>query len=296
MTGALAAAFLFGNAAPLCAADIKLETNNGKARITLRGKILRGDAEKFSALLKSARDNGISVSFLELNSQGGALLDGVKMSDIVRQAKMTTSVPELGMCASACFLIFAGGNERIMHPVSHLGVHGASDAKGQETIISGSATIMMARKFKELGVPPAVIGKMVVTPPEKTVWLTSSDLSEMGVKIVRGLSSSPTLPTTTVTTVPSGSKASQSLIAIYGAPQDPQPSQGEASPPAAAAIDRASSAGKLAEESSACRSEGRVRSRRLRKCRTVDEAARRKRRRGRASDDGRITRAQPAGR
>jgi TPR repeat protein len=64
----------------------------------------------------------------------------------------------------------------------------------------------------------------------------------MGVKIVRGLSSSPTLPTTTVTTVPSGSKASQSLIAIYGAPQDPQPSQGEASPPAAAAAPTRSTA------------------------------------------------------
>jgi hypothetical protein len=39
----------------------------------------------------------------------------------------------------------------------------------------------MARIVKDLGVPPAIIGKMVVTPPDKIIWLSPDDLRSMGV-------------------------------------------------------------------------------------------------------------------
>jgi hypothetical protein len=35
----------------------------------------------------------------------------------------------------------------------------------------------MARIVKELGVPPSIIGKMVVTPPSDMVWLNPDDLT-----------------------------------------------------------------------------------------------------------------------
>jgi hypothetical protein len=63
-----------------------------------------------------------------------------------------------------------------------IGVHGASDAAGEETIQSNAATISMARIVKELGVPANVIGKMVVTPPDQILWLTIDDLRAMDVK------------------------------------------------------------------------------------------------------------------
>jgi hypothetical protein len=63
-------------------------------------------------------------------------------------------------------------------------VHGASDENGSETVQSGAATISMARIAKELGVPPAIIGRMVVTPPDEMVWLTPQDLQSMGTTMV----------------------------------------------------------------------------------------------------------------
>jgi hypothetical protein len=42
----------------------------------------------------------------------------------------------------------------------------------------------MARVAKELGVPPAIIGRMVVTPPDEMVWLSPQDLQSMGVTLV----------------------------------------------------------------------------------------------------------------
>jgi len=195
-TGALAA-LVFVNAAQLQAAEFKVETQNGKTRIVLTGKIERGDADKFAALLKSAQDKGAPVSLLELSSPGGAGLDGVKMADLVRQSKITTSVPERAICASACFIIFAGGTERRAHQAAHLGVHGAADAKGQETAASSIATLIIARKLSELNVPSAIIGKMVVTLPRSMIWIGASDLRDMDVKVVRGVSASPLMAAAT---------------------------------------------------------------------------------------------------
>jgi hypothetical protein len=55
-------------------------------------------------------------------------------------------------------------------------VHGVTDKNGEETQQFGMATVSMARIAKELGVPSAIIGRMVVTPPNDMAWLTPQDL------------------------------------------------------------------------------------------------------------------------
>jgi hypothetical protein len=42
----------------------------------------------------------------------------------------------------------------------------------------------MARIAKELGVPAAIIGRMVVTQPDDMVWLSPADLQSMGTSMV----------------------------------------------------------------------------------------------------------------
>lgn len=42
----------------------------------------------------------------------------------------------------------------------------------------------MARVAKDLGVPAAIIGRMVVTPPSEMVWLSPSELQSMGTTMV----------------------------------------------------------------------------------------------------------------
>jgi hypothetical protein len=121
---------------------------------------------------------------VRLNSSGGNLLEAVKIADIVRQGKIATAVLSGATCASACFVIFAAGNEKYAHYSSMIGVHGASDRSGRETVESGAATVSMARIVRELGVPPPIVGKMVVTPPDQVVWLGPNDLRSMGTTIL----------------------------------------------------------------------------------------------------------------
>jgi len=177
-------AVAFGVAAAMFSADAtaaELQKHPGtanKVAVSLAGSIVDGDAAKLATIIRAENDAGRLVSTIRLHSPGGSLLEGVKLAAIIRRAKISTSVASGALCASACFIAFAAGAEKSAHYQGRVGVHGASDKSGREV---GDATVVMARVVKELGVSPAVIGKMVVTPPSQMVWLSPDDLKSMGV-------------------------------------------------------------------------------------------------------------------
>jgi hypothetical protein len=144
----------------------------------------RSYSEAFKATVKAANDAGKLVASVRLNSPSGNLLEGAKLADAVRFGKLVTNVGHGATCASACFLIFAAGQTKFANYSAQIGVHGASDESGAETVQSGAATVSMARIAKDLGVPPAIIGRMVVTPPSEMVWLSPSDFQSMGTSMV----------------------------------------------------------------------------------------------------------------
>ena len=111
---------------------------------------------------------------------GGNLLEGAKLADAIRYAKIASVVPNGATCASACFVAFAAGADKFASYSASIGVHGASDANGHESVASNAATVGMAKIVKELGVPADIIGRMVVTPPDQMVWLTPNNLRAMG--------------------------------------------------------------------------------------------------------------------
>jgi hypothetical protein len=172
---------------PVGAASAEIKTILGKDNrvvVTVVGEIVPGDSDAFTTTVKQANDAGKFVANVRLNSEGGNLLEGVKLADAVRFGKMSTNEGKGATCASACFLIFAAGNTKFAAYDAKIGVHGASDENGDETVRSSAATVSMARIAKELGVPSAIIGRMVVTPPDDMVWLTPQDLQSMGTTMV----------------------------------------------------------------------------------------------------------------
>jgi hypothetical protein len=211
------------SAATLTATPIK----DNKVIISLAGEIVDGDAEKLKEIIRSHNDAGRVVSAVRFNSPGGLLVEGVKLASIIRYGKIATSVQSGARCASACFVAFSAGPQKFVSYTANVGVHGASDARGQE---AGDATVSMARVVKELGVPEGIIGKMVITPPNEIVWLWADDLRSMGATMTGKPAQAPPDQITTPQQVPSESRA------VVGAPlQLPSaPSRGapgSASPP-----------------------------------------------------------------
>jgi len=163
------------------AAGLKsIATKENKTIISLLGDIIEGDGESLRQAIQSANATGKLVSAVRLSSAGGVLIEAIKIVEIIRYAKVATSIPNGATCASACFVIFAAGSEKFASYTANVGVHGASGENGRETAGSGAATVTMARIVKEMGVPASIIGKMVVTPPEQMVWLTPDELRSMG--------------------------------------------------------------------------------------------------------------------
>lgn len=194
--GVATLALTAGRVSTAVAAEIKsLSGKDGRAIIVLTGEIVSGDTETFTAAVKQANDAGKLVANIRLNSQGGNLLEGVQLADAVRFGKISTNVGKNAVCASACFLVFAAGATKFANYTAQIGVHGASDEAGNETAASEAATVSMAKVAKELGVPSAIIGRMVVTPPVEMVWLSPQDLQSMGVTMVGRLSQVATATT-----------------------------------------------------------------------------------------------------
>jgi hypothetical protein len=167
-------------------------SKEGKVIVILNGEIATGDADHLQQIIKTANDSGKIVSGIRLNSPGGNLLEGVKLADAIRFAKIASVVPNGSTCTSACFVAFAAGADKFASYSASIGVHGASDKNGQETEVSNSATVAMAKIVKELGVPVDIIGRMVVTPPDQIVWLTPNNLRAMGTTMTGKLVQTPT--------------------------------------------------------------------------------------------------------
>jgi hypothetical protein len=177
----LVAGLFVGFTPPSTAATLtSYVSKEGKVVVILTGEIAPGDTDRLQQIIKTANDSGKTVSGVRLNSSGGNLLEGVKLADAIRFAKIASVVPKGSTCASACFIAFAAGAEKFASYGASVGVHGASDKNGQETDGSNSATVAMAKIVKELGVPADIIGRMVVTAPDQMVWLSPNNLRAMG--------------------------------------------------------------------------------------------------------------------
>ncbi len=147
--------------------------------------------------------------------RGFLRVEGTKIADVVRYAKIATVVANGSTCASACFIALAAGKDKYVSYGATVGVHGAS-ANGQETEGSRAATIAMAKIVKQLGVPPGIIGQMVVTPPNQIVWLQPEDLQSMGVRMTGKTTQVAEMPTLPQQTAPGGMPPGPGLATAGG--------------------------------------------------------------------------------
>ncbi|MBX9840494.1 MAG: hypothetical protein K2Z80_01670 [Xanthobacteraceae bacterium] len=156
--------------------------NDGKTVLLLEGAIERGDSTKLDVLVTALGNQNRTVSALFLDSPGGDGREHYAIAALVKRLKMSTFVADGAKCASACFTVFAAGHEKYAGSSARIGVHRVSAGR-RETSFSFAATIEAAKKTGELGVPPGIIGKLVLTPPAQMAWLSPDDLRSMNVTI-----------------------------------------------------------------------------------------------------------------
>ncbi len=159
-----------------------IATDRGGPALSMSGEILPGDTEQALPWLIRLSANNIAPR-LFLNSPGGNVLEALMLANLIHKGGMPVFVQAGDMCASACFLLFAGSPSRHASPEAMIGVHSASN-DGDEDDTSLSMDTVLAREARAFGVPPDVIVKMVTTEPSDMAWLTADELHEMDVRTI----------------------------------------------------------------------------------------------------------------
>jgi hypothetical protein len=123
-----------------------------------------------------------NINTVVLDSPGGRVIASRDLAMRIRRLHLTTLVPANAECASACFMLFAAGTQRIAGASARIGVHSAA-LDGEETGVTLAMSTLMARQCGAFGVPPAILGKMVTTAPDGMEWLSADELRSMQVEV-----------------------------------------------------------------------------------------------------------------
>ncbi len=151
----------------------------GAGLLAASGEVKLGDEERLRTALRTL-PAGTRIAGLSLDSPGGDLEEGLRLAAAIHDARLATVVGEGAKCASACFIAFAAGAHLFASTTALVGVHSASYA-GLDTVDAQAATVKMARRLADYGVPDAILGKLVTAHPSQIWWLNRSDLEAMHV-------------------------------------------------------------------------------------------------------------------
>jgi hypothetical protein len=80
---------------------------------------------------------------MQLN--GGSVADGLALAKGVRYANVVTVVTRGSVCASACFMVFPAGAQKIAYATSPIVIHSVSNWNSAETSWTMNITVMMAK-------------------------------------------------------------------------------------------------------------------------------------------------------
>lgn len=147
------------------AAEISLRSPHG---ITISGKIEAGDYDKLKNFLLDENNLENFTSLVELNSPGGNVDEAIKISNLLKMGFAKVAVLKGDVCFSSCFLIYAGGVQRIL--LGKLGVHRLSLIDNEVSVKNNEKIVDPKSKDVEnfllsMGIPRKIIDKMNETSP-----------------------------------------------------------------------------------------------------------------------------------
>ena len=150
--------------------------------LAVSGPIWPGDGARFDSVVSRAAINHTPIRTVTLDSPGGVVGEGMRMADIIREQHLDVAVPDDAMCASACFMLLAAGSHKVVGRDARIGIHSATSTATQGPD-DGAATMTMARYVAQLGVPEALVGRMIITDSVNLSWLSPSELRSMGAVV-----------------------------------------------------------------------------------------------------------------
>jgi hypothetical protein len=161
----------------LCLAGPAAAQSGRPASILIQGEIDRDTLTQFQEALRQA-----PRARIVLDSPGGAVLPALEIGRLIRQRRLATQIPEGGLCASACGLIWLAGAPRDLSPRALVGFHAAATiSQSGRRSVSAPANAIIGGYLRELGFGDEAIFEMTRAPPRGMNWFNTAWLNALGI-------------------------------------------------------------------------------------------------------------------
>jgi ATP-dependent protease ClpP protease subunit len=167
-------------ATPATAATIELIADDQRIPlISIVGTIKLGDEAKFVELAL-----GLSSAAVILSSDGGNVAAAIHIGQAVRLKGFATAVPDAGLCASACALIWLAGKPRFMGASTQIGFHAAADFSGGTPQEKGAPNAIIGAYLSSLGLGSNAIYYMTSASPQTMEWMSADEARALGIDVI----------------------------------------------------------------------------------------------------------------
>src|SRR5262245_14946668 len=158
--------------------DVNAVAGEARAIIVVTGRLELADTEKF--ISAASRYESATVV---LNSDGGNLVAGLQMGNVIRLRSFTTLVPDNVRCASACAFAWLGGTRRLMGAEARIGFHAAYTLDDGRPAESGVGNALVGAYLARIGLPDQAVVYITRAAPTEMTWLTMDEARAMGIDV-----------------------------------------------------------------------------------------------------------------
>jgi hypothetical protein len=167
-------------AGPATAATITVEPQPGgkPAVIAVEGELRFEDIETFRFRVAK-----LSHAVVGFGSNGGNLLAGIRIGEIIHHKGYLTVVPSRTRCASACAIAWLGGARRFMGEDALIGFHAAYQGDGIRQSEAATANAILGAYLNRIGLPERANIYITMAAPNAMTWLTSEAAAKYGIEV-----------------------------------------------------------------------------------------------------------------
>jgi len=146
------------------------------AVVVVQGTLGASDGERFFTKIAP-----LATAMVRFQSNGGSVVTGIQIGEMIRLKDFHTLVPTGARCASACALAWLGGTHRFMGPGARIGLHAASDPKSGQ--VTGVGNALLGAYLHRVGLPYSAVIYVVQARPDSVIWLSFADARRLGIEV-----------------------------------------------------------------------------------------------------------------
>ena len=162
------------------------QNENSYPIVNLTGIIANGDTQRLASMLMQHPD----IGSINLDSDGGDVLEAIRMGELIRAYRIHTTIQARSICASACFFLWFNGATRMVvknwmgyEGEGKVGLHRpyfSNTDNTDESLENQRAIILYSRTYlEERLVPRRLIDIMMSKSSAQIYWINDEDLDEL---------------------------------------------------------------------------------------------------------------------